>query len=407
MSVYLKPITLEEKKSKTAKLIEQLDSIPLTKMYKAAFRALLRLQIYFMGRTQQLILEFQDKAETMILKRGGKDQIIDGTAGLLLQTELAKAWGNTWSDWTEEFQQARREAGLIAFGVAAVFHDRLVLPAVSNVEEAQISEAKIVDGVYEPQLKILLNVAEEFLHGDTLNLSGRIWRIDRDARDGINSVLMKGIANGDSAWNVAKELEQFLGADADCPRWTSTRLYGLTKTEIAQGDITGLLSRPKGAAPGSLTAVLVDNPCNGRGVSYNALRLARTEIQRMHALATDRMLAKQPWVEQEKVNTSPSHGETDICDDVASGGEKNDGVYPVGTIQLPLHPHCICFKTAVLMKEKEFTSKLNGWLKGGEDWEEMDSYANDLGVDLSVSHAPATLNLAVWMFSDQLKDVFQ
>src|SRR5690349_13404946 len=136
MTIHLPPIELEEKKSKTDKLIEQLDSIPLGKMYKAAFRAMLRLQIYFMGRTQELILEFQDKAETMILKRGGKDQIIDGMAGLLLQTELAKAWGNTWSDWTEEFQKARQEAGMIAFGVAAVFHDRLILPVISNLEEA-------------------------------------------------------------------------------------------------------------------------------------------------------------------------------------------------------------------------------------------------------------------------------
>jgi hypothetical protein len=401
MSIYLPSIN--EKKSKTAKLMEQLDSISLGKMYQAAFKALLRLQIYFIGRTEELILEFQDKAEGMILKAGGADQIIDGTAGLLLQTDLAKAWGNTWSDWTEEFQQARHEAGMIAFGVAAVFHDRLILPAVTKLEEA----GGVVDGVYEPQLKLLLDVAENYLHGDAINLSGRIWKIDRDTRDGINAVLMKGIADGNSAWNIAKDLEQYLGSDADCPRWTKQRLYGLTKTEIAQGDTTGLLSRPKGAAPGSLTAVLVENPCTGKGVSYNALRLARTEIQKIHALATDRMLARQPWVEQEKVNTSPSHGEPDECDDVAAGGEKNDGVYPVGTIELPLHPNCLCFKTAVLMEEKEFTSKLNGWLKGGEDWEEMDSYANDLGVDLSVSHAPATLNLAVWLFGENLEKWIQ
>lgn len=407
MSVYLSPIALHEK-TNAKKLIGQLDSIPLSRMYKAAFKALLRLQIFFMGRTQELILEFQDKAQAMILKRAGEDQIIDGTAGLLLQTELVKAWADTWSDWTEEFQKVRHQAGMIAFGVSAVFHDRLLLPLVSNVGEAQISEATVVDGVYEPQLKLLLNTAEEFLVGDNLNLSGRIWRIDRDTRDGINSVLMKGIANSDSAWNVAKQLEQYLGADQDCPRWTSTRLYGLTKTEIAQGDTTGLLSRPKEATTrGSLTAVLTDNPCNGKGVSYNALRLARTEIQRIHAMTTDRMLAKQPWVEQEKVNTSPSHGEEDICDEVASGGDNNDGVYPVATIQLPLHPHCLCFKTAVLMPEKQFTSKLNGWLKGNDEWSEMDSYAKDLGVDLSVSHKPATLALAVWLFGDNLEKWIQ
>lgn len=406
MSIHLQRIDLTEK-TKTAKLIEQLDSISLGKIYKAAFRALLRLQLHFIGRTQELILEFGDKAENMILKHGGKDQIIDGTSGLILQHKLNESWETTWSVWEEEFQQARHEAGMIAFGVAAVFHDRLVVPVASELSEAQINEGTVVDGVYDPQLKVVLNVAENYLHGDNLTLSHRIWRVDRLARDGISEVLMKGIANSDSAWNVAKDLEQFLGADADCPRWTSTRLYGLTKREIAQGDTTGLQTRPKGAAKGSLTALLQDNPCTGKSVSYNALRLARNEIQKIHALATDRMLAKQPWVEQEKINLSPSHGEPDECDDIAKGGKKSNGVYPVGTIQLPLHPQCICFKTAELMPEKEFTSKLNGWLKGNEEWSEMDSYASDLGIDMSISHKPATVSLAVWLFSNDLKDVLQ
>jgi len=202
--------------------------------------------------------------------------------------------------------------------------------------------------------------------------------------------LMAGIANGDSAWNIAQQLEQFLGANADCPRWTSTRLYGRTKSDIAAGDTTGLRSAP----------------CDGSGVSYNALRLARTEIQKAHALATDRVLAAQPWVEKEKVNLSAAHPETDICDETVQGGEKGEGVYEVGTIELPLHPNCLCYKTAVLMDEKAFTSSLRGWLDGSEAWGEMDDYANMLGVNsdqLSVSVMPNAINLAVWLFGEDLE----
>ncbi len=406
MSTYLQPITITEKSNK--KLIEQLDSIPLGRIEKESFRALMRLQLYVTGRTQEMMLGFVKDAQALILKRGGKDQVIDGATGLNLQTDLVKMWSDVWADWMKEFEQARKEAGMIAFGVAAVYHDRLVMPAAkAQISEATLQEATVVDGVYDPQLRILLNTAENYLYGDSLNLSGRIWRIDREARDGITNVIMKGVINQDSAWNMAQELEQFLGTDQDCPRWTSTRLYGLTKTQIAQGDTTGLQTRPKGALRGSLTVMAEDSPCNGKGVAYNALRVARTEIQKIHALATDRMLTKQPWVEQEKINVSPSHGEPDECDEAAKGGEKNDGVYPVGTIELPLHPHCLCFKTAVLMPQREFTSKLNGWLKGEQSWSEMDSYSDDLGIDLSVSHAPATLQLAVWMFSNNLKDILQ
>lgn len=139
-------------------------------------------------------------------------------------------------------------------------------------------------------------------------------------------------------------------------------------------------------------------------MSYKALRLARTEIQKIHALATDRMMAMQPWVEAEKVNLSAAHPERDECDDVVEGGEKGDGVYPVGTIELPLHPNCLCYKTAVLMDQKQFTNDLRAWMRGERPWAEMDAYAADLGVDLNTSLLPAALTLAVWLFGDSLKD---
>jgi hypothetical protein len=238
-----------------------------------------------------------------------------------------------------------------------------------------------------------MTVAENYLYGDSLTLSDRIWRVENDARDGINNVIMQGIANGESAFDIAKNLEQFLGANSDCPRWTSSRLYGQTKKEIASGSTVGLLT---------------GDACDGSGVSYNALRLARTEIQKIHALATDKALAEQPWVEMEKCNTSPAHAGTDECDEVASGGENCDGVYPVGTINYPLHPHCMCFKTAVLTPEKDFTANLNNWLNGGS-YPEMDAYADFLGVDVSTSllNDQAVLALAVWMFGDGLEEWLQ
>ena len=385
-------------KSKTAKLIEQLEKIPLGRIYQASFRAVVRLHLYFTGRTHELMLDFTERAQALILMKAGKDQVLDGTSGFIVQTELMKLWGDTFKEWSEEFEKVRREAVSIPFGVMAVFHERMVLPLTtkntkSTKEETLRSaqgdiEEAVEDGVFRPQLNIVLNAAGEHLYGDSLNLSQRIWRIDREARDGINAVLMNGISNSSSAWNIAQQLEGYLGANADCPRWTSTRLYGRTKSQIATGDTTGLLS---------------GNACDGRGVSYNALRLARTEIQKAHALATDKVLMSQPWVEKEKVNLSAAHPETDICDDVTSGGEKREGVYPVGEIELPLHPNCLCYKTAVLMAEKEFTSQLRGWMQGTESWPEMDDYERMIGGDVSQSVLPNAINLAVWLFGADLE----
>jgi len=398
MTVYLPPISLEEK-SKNAKLIDQLDQIPLGRMYQASFKAVVRLHLFFTGRTQEMMLDFTEKAQALILKKAGKDQRLDGTSGFVVQTKLMTMWGDTFKDWSAEFEQVRVEAASIPFGVMAVFHERLVLPAVA-IEESptgmlrkgkKLSE-QVEDGVFRPQLNILLNAAGEHLYGDSLNLSQRIWRIDREARDGINAVIINGISSGSSAWDIAQQLEQFLGANADCPRWTSTRLYGKTKSQIASGDTGGLLS---GSA------------CDAKGVAYNALRLARNEIQKAHALATDRILAQQPWVEKEKIHLSAAHPETDICDSVVGGGEKGEGVYDVGTIEYPLHVHCLCYKTAVLMAEKEFTSDLRGWLNGTSAWPAMDDYAELVGGDVSTSILPNAINLAVWLFGEDLEKWLQ
>jgi hypothetical protein len=384
----------------TVKLLDQLDKVPLGRMYYASFKAEMRLQVYFIGKTHELILDFNRKAQAAILRHGGKEQVLDGASGFAVQSELLRAWGDTWSQWQAEFQQARREAGMIAFGVEAVFHERLIRPlttkdtkgtkeeGIASTGERRLAMTeRVIDGVFDPQLRILLEIAAQFLYGDSANLSERIWRIDRETRDGINQVLMNGITNGSSAWDIAKLLETFLGAGEDCPRWSSTRLYGLT----AKDKLT------------SMTGLLSGDACDGRGVSYNALRLARTEIQKMHALATDRMMMQQPWVEMEQLHLSQSHPETDECDDIVKGGDNGDGIYPKGRIELPIHPNCFCFKTAVLMDEKAFTSKLNGWLKGTGEWRELDLYAQELGVDLSTSLMPAAVSLAVWLLGTDLK----
>lgn len=385
MASYLKPMDLEEKKSKTAQLIDRLDKVPLGRIYQASFRALVRLHLFFTGRTHELVLEFSEKAQALILKKAGKDQVLDGTSGFIVQAEMMKLWGDTFKAWADEFEKVRVEAASIPFGVMAVMHERLVKPVVGEKLAEAVDASQ---GVFSPQLGTLLQVAGEHFYGDSLGLSDRIWRIDRDARDGINTLILNGISNGTSAWDLAEQLEKYLGANADCPRWTSTRLYGRTKSEIATGDTTGLLR---------------GNACDGSGVSYNALRLARTEIQKAHALATDRVLMSQPWVEKEKVNLSAAHPEPDICDDVTGGGEKGEGVYSVGEIELPLHPNCLCYKTAVLMDESEFTSRLRGWMTGSSPWSEMDSYEQMIGGDAGKSILPNAINLAVWLFGEDLE----
>ena len=141
---------------------------------------------------------------------------------------------------------------------------------------------------------------------------------------GISQTLAAGVSQGSSAWQMAGALEKYLGAGRGCPRWTSARLR-LSKAAIAGGDLTGLLS---GA------------DCAAKGVAYNALRLARNELQVIHGISTDAAMAKMPWLFKEQISLSFGHAEEDECDQVVRGGENGAGIYPKGTITLPIHVHC-------------------------------------------------------------------
>ena len=379
-------------------ILNRLSTIPAGRMYQAGQKALMRLHLFSTGRIHEALLELNDKAKSAVLRNADSDGTLNSAGALKAQRAILDAWADTFEGLRRDLLREREEAGRIAIGVAAMMHERVVRKDEGGRQTAEgrewsigeegVLEERAVDGVFDPQLRILLSTAEEYLYGNGLNLSGRLWKLDRESRDGINQVLMNGISTGESAWNIAKQLEQFLGPNADCPRWTSTRLYQRTKKEIAGGDVTGLI---RGDA------------CNGQGVAYNALRLARTEIQKIHALATDRMMAQQPWVQQEQVHLSAAHPGHDECDDAVSGGENGNGIYAVGTIELPLHPNCLCFKTAVMMDEAEFTAKLRGWMQGTESWSEMDAYERSVGGDVSISLLPDAMRLAVWMFGDQLE----
>ena len=128
-------------------------------------------------------------------------------------------------------------------------------------------------------------------YSDGKNLSDRIWGIPAQVRRSALSGLRVAAVEGQSAYTASKGFETWLQPGRDCPRWTSTRLR-LTKAQIAAGDRRGLHS---------------GNPCNMKGVAYNALRLLRNEIQIAHHAATDQVFGKIPWIEFERIVLSPDH----------------------------------------------------------------------------------------------------
>ncbi len=100
------------------------------------------------------------------------------------------------------------------------------------------------------------------------------------------------------------------------------------------------------------------NPLTPGGVSYAALRLARTEINNSAHAASIQAVREVPWVDVMEWRLSGSHGRQDICDRLAKGGPNNDGRYPKGAVPAKPHPQCLCFVIAETVSDDDFENNL-------------------------------------------------
>jgi len=139
-------------------------------------------------------------------------------------------------------------------------------------------------------------------------LSDRIWNLGEVTAQQMDMLLEQAINEGMSSVKLAKLLEQFLIPGREFP---------LTNTPY------------------------------GTSGSFNARRLARSEITLAHSRATLDAAANNPFVDKMFYNLSGSHGETDICDDYATESDARGG-FPVDECPTPIadtHPNCLCYLT--------------------------------------------------------------
>ncbi len=368
-----------------------IEKIPSKRAWQYQQIALVRQHLYFTGETHRILNEAADEIARRVMRRGEKNEPITSVAAFLASSEAQEILQDTITRaWLPLFVKMEMEAGSLAFGTLAV---QLRWLSQQGGKVQPKTEAITTEGVFKDQLQALVDAAGQHVYADGMTLSSRIWKLERASLDGVNQVVMNGLQNQWSAWDLAKNLEGYLGSGRDCPRWTRTRLYGLSKSEIAGGNRTGLKT---------------GDECAGQGIAYNALRMARNEIQTMHHLATDQVMGQIPWIEQEKINLSGAHPALGCdCEKVVAGGENGDGVYPKGTISLPLHVQCMCYKTAVQMDPEQFAGTLRGWMRGEQSWAAMDQFADYLNLpageitSANFGNDWAARALGVWIFGNE------
>ncbi|MCL5292814.1 MAG: hypothetical protein M1548_09945, partial [Actinobacteria bacterium] len=213
------------------------------------------------------------------------------------------------------------------------------------------------------QREQVINAARARTYGDRFNLSDRIWNLENGGREKINQRLLQAIANKESAVSLQKDLDEYLKPDARYTRWTRNRLYGMTSAERLTGE-RGLIRKPRQIDPS------VGPPT--KGMAYNAMRLARNEIQQVHWDVYENTVETMPWVEKIAWMLSAAHPRSDVCDGLANGGP-----YEKGSVPSRPHPLCYCWLRSLLMSKDEFLDKVRGWTKGENHF--LDEYAQQLG----------------------------
>jgi hypothetical protein len=135
--------------------------------------------------------------------------------------------------------------------------------------------------------------------------------------------------------------------------WFQSRAH--INREVSKALLRGLNARDFARAVSSTI-----NPGVPGGISYNATRLARTEINNAFHFTSIRYTREMPWVEGYKWNLSGSHPKLDICNEYADKNHDDigRGVFKKGNVPGKPHPHCFCFITTVTADASTFEKRL-------------------------------------------------
>lgn len=185
---------------------------------------------------------------------------------------------------------------------------------------------------------ILTNLITGQIYQDNKGLSDRIWTASKTFEHDIDYMVNRGIAEYKSAYELAKDLEQYVKPKA--------------KRDWDWGKVYPHLA--------------------GKQIDYNAQRLARTAINHSYFLANQKVCVQNPYVEVMHWELSDAHlfrqvipFGPDECDDYAEHDEGfGMGNWKPEEIPLP-HPQCLCVQYGVVPESLEVIGdEIGRWIVG-------------------------------------------
>lgn len=192
---------------------------------------------------------------------------------------------------------------------------------------------------------VVASIVSGQVYDGNWTLSRALWRDVNKHQSDIERIIAQGVAQNQSVYDIAKALEKYVDPAAR-KDWSWGKVY-----------------------PGS-----------SRVVDYNAQRLARTMVSHSYQQSFVRTTQKNPFFIGYRWLTANSGHVCPLCIERSEADEYGlgEGVFPKD--ELPLdHPNGECtFEAVTEMDTDEMIDALVNWAHGEEN-EELDEYARDLG----------------------------
>lgn len=291
---------------------EQIVKSHRTKQLQWTKRSIKRFDKILQSSTSDIISKLREIAGTGTLEESYKTSLLNSLASTLdgLKSDYAELLKVQLLGSTQI--AADREAQIAGqlFSIAdleqmtkGLYPDRTHKVTISKLGEISVRFGDVAERA--------LQAIYSRVYNDGLTLSDRLWQLDNKIRKAIEDKVVQAIASQQSARDLAADLKQYL-------------------TKNGQG--------------------------NAR---YNAMRLARTEINTAHReghiqSCLDNSGKLKDYIHAIGFRLSASHPEPDICDVWASDNSADLGPGNYLPDEVPVdHPHGLCYTVTILKSEPD------------------------------------------------------
>lgn len=200
---------------------------------------------------------------------------------------------------------------------------------------------------------------------DGLKISDRVWRTSEVARNNITRIIEDAVARGQDARTTARQVQRYLQPGV----WTAHKAETRRRLGVS------------------------------KDVSYEAMRLTRTEMNNAFHEGMIAANYNNPAYTGILWRLSPAHVVPDICTDMARDLSFGvPGFYPKGLEPVRPHPQCMCAPIPAYEDLEQFKRRLIEWRDNPASHTDIDAWysraRNFIGSPAAVALSP--LQKAVW-----------